>query len=422
MTTTQPKPFATSARLLVVGWVARLVGRASRLVGWGGGRTIPGRIALALMPDALTLLAARHRVVLVSGTNGKTTTTLLLTRALGSRTPVISNSDGANLTSGLVSTLIARGSAPALAVLEVDEVALVRVLGQVRPEVVVLMNLSRDQLDRTSEVREHLRAWTAALAGVDGSCVVANADDAYVVAAVLGGRPDAHDVVWVAGGKYFRDDAAVCPVCNALWDGAALAWRCAACGLQRPETAWQLDGSDVLLGGSAYPLELELPGRANASNAMMAAATAHVLGVPVAVALRRMSAIQEVAGRYARRRFQGRELRLLLAKNPAGWLEALDQLEGSADPVVLSINARGPDGHDPSWLWDVPFDVLRGRLVIATGERAGDLAVRLRYAGVAHTVARDVRAALLLLPPGACDVVANYTAFVAARRELFPAA
>jgi len=132
MTTTQPKPFATSARLSVVGWVARLVGSASRLVGWGGGRTIPGRIALALMPEALTLLAARHRVVLVSGTNGKTTTTLLLTRALGSRTPVISNSDGANLTSGILTTLASAAARRShVAVFEVDEVALIKVLEQV---------------------------------------------------------------------------------------------------------------------------------------------------------------------------------------------------------------------------------------------------------------------------------------------------
>jgi UDP-N-acetylmuramyl tripeptide synthase len=422
MSTPKARSIAASVRLVFVVWVSRLAGSVSRLVGWGRGRTVPGRVALALMPEALGVLAARHRLVLVSGTNGKTTTTLLLTRALGARTRVISNSDGANLTSGLVSTLLGHGKEPAVAVLEVDEVALVQVLAQVRPEVVVLMNLSRDQLDRTSEVRDHLRAWTAAVAGSDGTAIVANADDAHVVAAVRGGRPDGRDVVWVAGGKFFRDDAAVCPGCSAAWDGEALDWHCGGCGLSRPAAAWKLDAQGARVDGKILPLDLKLPGRANASNALMAAAAAHVLGVPAAVALQRMSSVQEVEGRYARTCVEGRELRLLLAKNPAGWIEALEQLEGSGGPVVLSINAQGPDGHDPSWLWDVPLERLRGRLVIATGERAPDLAVRLSYAGVDHAVAKHVRAALALVPQGACDVVANYTAFVAARRELFPAA
>lgn len=412
---------AASARLFLVMRLALLAGWVSRLVGRGRGRTIPGRVARALMPDVLSVLAARHRLVLVSGTNGKTTTTLLLAQALGERGPVISNSDGANLTSGLISTLLAHGREPALAALEVDEVALVAVLTQVRPEVLVLLNLSRDQLDRTSEVRDHLRSWTAAIAGAPETVVVANADDALVVAAVLGGRPDGRDVVWVWGGKFFREDATVCPRCNAVWDGDLQDWHCLSCGLSRPAATWQVDDGGVIVAGEALPLDLALPGRANVSNALMAAAAARSLGVETRAALHRMRSVRDVEGRYARTSVGGRDLRLLLAKNPAGWLEALEQLEDCARPVVLSINARDADGNDPSWLWDVPLERLRDRTVIATGERARDLAVRLSYADVKHLVARDVRSAVDLLPLGACDVVANYTAFVAARRDLFAA-
>jgi UDP-N-acetylmuramyl tripeptide synthase len=421
--TTTQRTRRSPVRLVLVRRLSLLAGQVSRVTGSGGGSTLPGRVARALMPDVLAVLAAQHRVVLVSGTNGKTTTTLLLANALGGRGPVISNGDGANLTSGLISTLLANGKKSVLAVLEVDEVALIPVLGQVRTEALVLLNLSRDQLDRTSEVRDHLRAWTAAIAGAPGTVVVANADDALVTAAVLGGRPDGHDVVWVWAGKPFREDAAVCPRCNAVWDRDRVDWRCLCCGLSRPDSVWQVDdvGGVIVNGEVLPPLKLGLPGRANVSNALMAAAAAQRLGVDPREALRRMSSVSDVGGRYARASVGGRDLRLLLAKNPAGWLEALEQIEECHRPVVLSINARDADGNDPSWLWDVPFEQLRGRPVVATGERARDLAVRLRYAGVTHHVATDVRAAVDLLPLGACDLVANYSAFVAARRDLFAA-
>ena len=294
------------------------------------------------MPDVLVRLSAPHRLVLVSGTNGKTTTTLLLSRALSVLGPVISNSDGANLVSGLVSTLLAEGRrGPAIAVLEVDEVALVSVLDRVEPAVLVLLNLSRDQLDRTSEVRDHVRAWTAAVAGVPGTVVIANADDALVVAAVLGGRPDAHDVVWVRGGKFFRDDVSVCPRCGGLWDADAPDWRCDDCGLARPPATWRLDSNGAArVDGEAFQFDLALPGRANASNALFAAAAARQLTVPVETALKCMVEVHEVEGRYARASVAGRDLRLLLAKNPAGWLEALEQLEDSRRAVVVAINAR----------------------------------------------------------------------------------
>lgn len=422
MTTSRATPAARRRlRLLFAVWLGRCAGWASRLIGSGQGRTVPGRVALAVMPDALAVLSAPHRVVLVSGTNGKTTTTLLLSRALSCLGPVISNSDGANLSSGLVSALLAaRRRGPAIAVLEVDEVALVDALGRFSPEVLVLLNLSRDQLDRTSEVRDHVRAWTAALAGAPQTLVVANADDALVVAAVLGARPQGRDVVWVWARKFFRGDSAVCPVCGCPWDATARDWHCASCGLRRPRAGWKLDDPRAMtVDGQEFSLDLRLPGRANASNAVMAAAAASAMGVPVETALAGMRSVEDIEGRYGRTTIAGRDVRLLLAKNPAGWLEALEQLQDSDRAVVVAINAQDADGNDPSWLWDVPMDQLQGRLVIATGERAWDLAVRLTYAGVDHQVATDVRAALDLVPAGGCDVVANYTAFVAARFDLF---
>jgi UDP-N-acetylmuramyl tripeptide synthase len=408
-------------RALVAVGLARGAGWLSRTIGSGRGGTVPGRVLSALLPQALGILSSRHRIVLISGTNGKTTTTLLITRALMSQGPVLSNGDGANLTSGILTALTSAAARRAeIAVFEVDEVALIKVLDQVHTEVLVLLNLSRDQLDRTSEVTDHMRAWKRALLAAPDVRVVANGDDALVVTAVLGARPESANVVWVAAGKPFRDDTNTCPRCNAPWDAKALDWACRACGLSRPICRWGLDGVHTLtLDAQRFPLELNLPGRANASNAVVAAAAATTLGVPVETAIQQMQDVHDVAGRYAQTAVGGLQVRLLLAKNPAGWIEALEQVAEGSGPIVIAINAKDADGLDPSWLWDVPFEALRGRTVVATGDRAADLSVRLVYAEVAHAVALDIGAALALLPPEHADIMANYTAFTEARRTLF---
>jgi UDP-N-acetylmuramyl tripeptide synthase len=399
---------------------ARAAGEVSRRVGRGAGKTVPGRVALALVPDALHRLAAPYDVVLLSGTNGKTTTTRLLTAAVSATARVVSNSDGANLVSGLVSSLLPPSARAAqIAVLEVDEVALPAALAATEAVLVVLLNLSRDQMDRNSEVASHVVRWSAALATAPQARVVANADDPLVVAAVMGARPSGQGVTWVLVGQPWRSDSAFCPRCHAAWDGRLEAWNCDVCGLRRPDPAWSLVG-DELVGatGERHRLDLRLPGRANRANAVTAVAAAQQLGVPVQTALEQVRTVTDVQGRYLQVARGEHDVRLLLAKNPAGWLEALDLVGQDDAPVVLSINAQSADGHDPSWLWDVPYEQLRGRRVVVAGERANDLAVRLHYAGVEHTVELDVLRACDSLPPGPCDLVANYTAFVRARARL----
>jgi UDP-N-acetylmuramyl tripeptide synthase len=124
-----------------------------------------------------------------------------------------------------------------------------------------------------------------------------------------------------------------------------------------------------------------------------------------------MAAIGEVAGRYRTVTVGETRARLLLAKNPAGWLEVFDLLAPPPTPVVIAINAKIADGKDPSWLWDVPFERLRGRMVMATGERSRDLAVRLHYAEVEHRHQPDPIAAIRSVVAPEVDVVANYTSF-----------
>ena len=394
-----------SATVRALKGVVTGIATVSRVTRRGGGAVIGGRVALALDKGALPKLAAGRSLYLVSGTNGKTTTTALLAAALGTAGPVVTNVTGANLKAGLVSAL-ARDLESPVAVLEVDEAALVPVLAETTASVVVLLNLSRDQLDRYGEVRLAAQKWRTSLGARPEVHVVANCDDPLVVWAAQA----AGSVTWVSTGQRWRIDATSCPNCGGRITWAGETWSC-SCGLARPEPEIGGGGDDVEVGGRSFPVRLQLPGRCNAANAAMAVAAAHMAGVDPEDALAAMVGIANVAGRYREVNLGPASARLLLAKNPAGWNEILDFLAAPPAGVVVAVNARGPDGYDTSWLWDVDFERLEGRPVVAAGERALDVAVRLRYAGVPHEVCPDPLAAARQLPPGKVELVANYTAF-----------
>lgn len=427
----------TSARLTVrtkvAGRAAALVGRTSQLLRRGDGTVIGGQVALAIDPCALGKLSAGRPVVLVSGTNGKTTTTRLLAASIGARWPVVTNDGGANLPAGLVASL-AKGARDAPAVLEVDEGYLGMVAEVVEPAVIVLLNLSRDQLDRVSEVRMQADKWRAALSRLSTVRVVANCDDPLVVWAA--GVPGAAGAVtWVAGGQSWRGDSAGCPRCGGRLVAEPDGWRC-ECGFARPDPDVWTEGAVLRMkteapapsppaapvsaatvtaaaetGAQGWPVHLTLPGRCNLSNASFAAAAANLMGVDVAESIAAMAGVGEVAGRYGVLQLDGVRVRMLLAKNPAGWMELLDLLVGGSGPLVVAINARIADGQDPSWLWDVPFERLAGRRVVASGTRCWDLAVRLTYAKVPHTTEPDLPLAVTAAGEPVIDFAGNYTAF-----------
>ena len=371
----------------------RAVNGLSRRARAGHGTVAGGRVGLALDPLLLERLAAGRPTALVSGTNGKTTTTRLLAVAIeGALGPAAINATGSNMPAGHV-TALAAAPPGAPAVLEVDEGYLPRLIATLGPEVVVLLNLSRDQLDRTSEVRMVASKWRRALAASPATVPVANADDPLVVWAASG----AAKPVWVGAGLSWREDAVGCPSCEGrigFAAGEGGGWAC-RCGFSRPPLDVRIDGDDVVLaGGRRLRVALALPGRFNRANAVMAAAAAAAMGAGWEDAVRRVGEVDEVAGRFAVVGVAGCAARLMLAKNPAGWRELLDLVCPGERPVVVGINARVADGRDPSWLWDVPFERLRGRTVVATGERCRDLAVRLRYAEVPHRTVRDEVAAV----------------------------
>jgi UDP-N-acetylmuramyl tripeptide synthase len=355
--------------------------------------------------------------------------------------PVLSNTEGSNLTRGVLAALMTDPNGrSASCVFEVDELVLDQVIEATSPRLVVLGNLSRDQLDRLTEVRAVSARWQRMLAdlqvrALDGPhrpVVVANADDPLVASAVMplttGTNPSV-DVVWVAAGQLWTADAASCPRCAAPWSRTAN-YRCDRCGFSRPLPTWAL-ADDELVGpdGVRRRVDLALPGRGNRANAALAVAAASQWGIDADAALTAISAITHVGGRFATMSVGGVEARLLLAKNPAGWQEMLAEGVGVAGggpsaPVVLVLNAQGPDGRDTSWIWDVPFEELTDRRVVVSGQRAHDLAVRLRYAEVEFELVEDpleaVMGAAQSAAPGQAqvDVIANYTAFTSLRRRL----
>jgi UDP-N-acetylmuramyl tripeptide synthase len=228
--------------------------------------------------------------------------------------------------------------------------------------------------------------------------VVANRDDA-LVASVASGLPS---VLWVAAGSGWAEDATAWPDHVEQPAGRA---------------DWWLEGRIAVGPSGRVPLDIQLPGRFNDGNALMALAAATVLGVPADRSARAMVGLRSVAGRYGSVRRGNGRLRLLLAKNPAGWRETLPLL-AAGEPLLLAVNAREADGRDTSWLWDVPFEDLRPAPVIACGEAAADLGLRLSYAGVEHRTQRDPLGGLHSLPPGDVTVVANYSAFAELLRRL----
>ena len=365
---------------------------------------------LALAPDAVQVLGRERTVTLVTGTNGKTTTTAYIAAALRTAGAVATNADGANTRSGLAATLAS--STASRVVLETDEGWVPWLLRQVPETTPVLLNLSRDQLHRHHEVAHVARAWHGALAGTRH--VVANADDPAVVMAALA----AEEQTWVAAGSRWTQDSGVCPRCGGPCRRTGDDWGC-SCGLRRPRPHWRIEGETLVGDGHRLLLELGLPGSVNRGNAAMAIAATARLGVAPRDALGALREIRDVVGRYDVFASATHRARLLLAKNPASWAESLETVVAGDDPVVLAFNADGVDGRDPSWLYDVPFAGLAGRPLVVTGRRATDMLVRLEMEGLSGVrVAPDAAAAVAMLPPGQVTVVANYTAFQAARRVL----
>jgi UDP-N-acetylmuramyl tripeptide synthase len=427
----------------------RTAGKLSRLMGRGGGTTLPGKLLWKLDPGAIDLLARRlpQGSVLISATNGKTTTTAMVAEILRPNLRVAHNNSGANLVSGVASTLLRAGGAE-LGLFEVDEGALPEVARRIRPKALLLSNLFRDQLDRYGELEIVAQRWRATVAQLPDAQLVLNGDDPQIgdLAHIRGGARvfGLDDPRCARPALQHAADSKYCLRCGHPYDYAAAYvghlgdYKCPNCGHARP--ALDVVARDIELqglDGASFTLhapegetrvQLALPGLYNVYNALGAAALALALGVPVdeiAAGLQRFSA---AFGRFERISVGDRQLLMLLIKNPAGANEIVRTLvEGSTPRVaVIALNDGIADGRDVSWIWDVDFEPLLAGLdtLVATGERAAELALRFAYGGLARdrievvpSLAAALDRGLELTPPGGeLAVLPTYTAMLALRK------
>ena len=429
---------------------ARAAGTLSRLVRTGGGTTVPGKLLWKLDPGAVDRLAARlpFGSALVSATNGKTTTAAMSAEILRPRMRLAHNRAGANLVSGVASTLLDARDAE-LGLFEVDEAALPEVAARVRPRCVCLGNLFRDQLDRYGELEHVARRWREAVRslGRDAALVV-NGDDPQVGdlarersgAAVYGIDDPRH----ARATLQHAADSKYCVRCGtpygytAAYVGHLGDYRCPKCGHTRP--ALTIRATDVELRGltaAAFLLEtpegrrkvqLRVPGLYNVYNALAAAALARALGSTLDEIVAGLERFDAAFGRFERIPIGDRTLLMLLVKNPAGANEAIRTVVDGGAPslVVIALNDGIADGRDVSWIWDVDFEPLVPALerLVATGDRAAELALRFKYGGldpeaieVQPSLETALDRGLALTPPGGeLFVLPTYTAMLALRK------
>jgi lipid II isoglutaminyl synthase (glutamine-hydrolysing) len=426
--------------------LARGVGRLSRLAGAGGGTTLPGKLLAAVDRDAVDVLAGRleRGCALVSATNGKTTTCALAASVLAPHVSLARNAAGSNLMSGVASTLVAARGA-ALGLFEVDEAALPEVARRVRPRVVSLGNLFRDQLDRYGELETIAERWRALIPALPGDAVLAvNADDPLV--GDLATEHPRSVTFGVDDPGHARPrlqhaaDSKYCLRCGTPYEYAAAYvghlgdYRCPACGHARPPLEVvarrvELQGT----GGASFDLvtpegtrrvELALPGLYNVYNALAAATLTRALGIELDAIAAGLGHGVPAFGRFERIDLGGRTLLLLLIKNPAGANEALRTVVSAGAPKValVALNDAVADGRDVSWIWDVDFELLGAGLerLVASGERAAELALRFKYGGLpvpAIEVVPDLDSALdrgleLTEPGGELVCLPTYTAML----------
>ena len=462
------RPVLDKARLPAAVLAAKTARIASRVLKRGGGSTYPGVVARRVDPKVLAKLSRRltRGSVAITGTNGKTTTTRMVSEILRTAgVGVVNNSTGANLVTGVTAALVSDASlsgrpASEMGVFEVDEASTPGVAAEAELFILAVLNLFRDQLDRYGELAYVGKVIASALEYLSPiGAVVLNADDPLVASLGRGAKKavffGVDDPALDTGTLQHVADSKDCPVCgtalsyDAVYFGHVGTYRCPNCFFARPEPLYvarnvRMDGpkgTDFLLTTpeGEHEARIGLPGLYNVYNALSAAAVSGEAGVRSEVVVRGLRGFSGAFGRVERVKAGEKEVFLLLIKNPVGFNEILRTFVASpndkaradaARHVLIAINDNHADGRDVSWLWDVDFEMLTGTRVntsprfSVSGIRAEDMAVRLKYAELpVGDVIPDRKDALLAAldatPPGErLYVLPTYTAMLELRQTL----
>ena len=438
-------------RLFLAILLCKLARAALRLLGRGG-TALPGSLALKLCPDIVARLSRPLKTIMVTGTNGKTTTCRMIERMLGDAGfDCMANRSGSNLERGIAADLCANAGLTGrprkrVAVIECDEAAFKRVCGEMKPAAVVVTNIFRDQLDRYGEVTHTLESIRIGLERAGGALVCLNADDSLVASLA----PDAADRVRFFGidvplGEASAvSDAPRCIICGAEYEYKYHTFAhlggfcCPKCGYSRTEPEVAVVGADSLgpegsvaeirVDGEIYTAPVSLPGAYNLYNAAAAIAGVTALGVGAEGAIKSLAHIESGFGRMERFELGEAKVTMVLVKNPAGCDRALEYLAAVPEAAaVFCLNDGAADGTDVSWIWDAGFERLFSggprREIIVSGTRADDMRLRLKYAGADDGDVRTVRgtaelAGAIAALRGQVCVMPTYTAMLPLRAEL----
>lgn len=407
-------PRMKKLRIALAVMACKLSRKLIRLLGRGG-TDFPGRLAMKICPDLLGILAKNVTTVIVTGTNGKTTTARMIEQAVAdSGISYFANKSGANLLTGILAeyamhaTLGGRCKYQA-AVIECDEGAMKHVTKYIDAKAIVVSNVFRDQLDRFGEVTGTLDSIRTGVLQSPNAVLCLNADDS-LCATLADGVPNRVIFFGVNVPIYQErvqelSDAPYCIHCKEpyVYDyityGHLGGFRCPGCGYSRPTpeiavtkvAVSDADHSEIEItaDGVVYPAAVNLPGGYNIYNACSAMAVGKALGLDAAVVARSLSSFSCGFGRMEKFEIDGTAMRMILIKNPAGCNQVLNFLANLSEPSVFAIclNDKTGDGKDVSWIWDVDFERLlqmEGKIdrLIVSGMRADDMAVRLKYAGI----------------------------------------
>jgi len=408
-------------RLVFTIWISKLLIKACRLVDLGG-TTLPGKVARKLYPDILKAISGNFNTIMVTGTNGKTTTTRIIGRILEENgIGYITNKSGANLVSGVVTTFIdavdLRGKCRmSTALIEIDEAAFNLMADYLEPDVLVVTNFFRDQLDRYGELYSTLKGVASGIQKTKKTKLVLNADDSLCASL---GKDSGREVLYYGLSKEacsrsedrVNQDAMFCLFCKSRYEyeyqtyGHLGGLKCPNCGYARPHAhivctrVQELSSTHSIVDfqvcdgddGGSYKARINLPGLYNVYNALAAAACGHMLHLLVENTVKALGTFECGFGRMETISTGGKNIKIILVKNPTGFNQVLNFLstEDKNMQLAFAINDRLADGTDISWLWDVDFEKLQyiqDRIgnIYASGTRAEDMAVRLKYAGV-HT-------------------------------------
>lgn len=377
------------------------------------GTSLPGMVALKICPNLISQLRRQHdKVIVVTGTNGKTTTSNLLAEIfIANKSTLTHNTAGANMASGIATAFIEASNIYGqttgnIAIIETDEATMPIVLPDLKPDMVIVTNFFRDQLDRYGELDKTIQLTVDAISKQNNTEVVLNADDPLV--ATIGRKVNLPVKYFgIAQNKYsIKHNTQViegryCPFCQGEYQydyyqyGQLGGYTCPQCGYKRPQPDFLISEME-LIDGISFTLvtdagqeeyNLSLQGFYNVYNALAAVTAALEAGIDSPTIKKGLTQYAPNAGRMEKFNIRGHEATLALVKNPTGFNEVIKTAVRTTGQknLVIAINDLAADGRDVSWLWDVDFEILADATVeniVCSGLRGEDMAVRLKYAGV----------------------------------------